>query len=99
MVILIFLLTCGNIKNYNPYPLEGKQDCIPYSGPHNGRKWTYLSLPGRWLQFSVFHFPVAANPEALEEYEVFYDKERLSAWVWGTELPTNLLRAYGAAEM
>lgn len=31
VVTLVFLLTCGNIENSNPYLLEGKHDYVPYS--------------------------------------------------------------------
>lgn len=51
-----------------------------------------MNLPGEWLQFSMFSFPVATNPKALDEKE-----ER--AWVWGTEPPPNLLWAYSVSKV
>lgn len=58
-----------------------------------------MNLPGEWLQFSMFSFPVATNPKALDEKE-----ERAPGWGapvslgGGNRASPNLLWAYSVSK-
>lgn len=76
-------------RQSHPYPLEGKYDFVPYFSEMEGR-WQ-MSLLGQWLPLSMFSFPAAASPWALDEKGDSRGGEHLSVWAWRTGLPASLL--------